>query len=475
MNILLVNPPRFNGAPVGREDRCENTIPNIIPPTGLVILAGLLEQKHNVRLIDANGYNLGFSHIEKEMNKEKPDFVIFKATPETFNSDAKVATIAKKTDKKIQTALICWSLTKIPHQVLERAKDVDYYPIDYNYERPINELCNGKNPKDVLGCAYREIAAGISINPPTKEPFNFDSLPMPAWHLIPDFSVYWVQVPSISPCVFVESMKGCGMTCSFCTICGISPTFRRARKVVDEIELLHNKSVKYINFFDATFNLTKQRVFEVCQEILKRKSLQSLRWFANVRADRLDKEEAVLMKAAGCEGVSIGVESGSQKVLDMAEKQITVAQVKQVVAILKKAGIKQYLSFIVGLPGENLETMNQTKQLILGTKPTGFQVNSLVPYPRTKVYDIAVNQGKINPDLQWKNLLLFNTPISLCELSTEQINDFRRSIYHDVYMNPGWWISNFKWVIKNPSDVSAGLNYSIKVARRLVNGLGLEI
>lgn len=474
MKILLVNPPRFNGVPVGREDRCENTIPNVITPTGLVILAGLLEQKHNVRLIDANGYNFSFNYIEKDIAKEKPDFVIFKATPETFNSDIKVATIAKKIDKRIQTIMICWSLTKIPKQVLERAKDVDYYPIDYNYERPINDLCNGKDSKDVAGCAYRE-ANGIITNPPTKEPFNFNALPMPAWHLIPDFSVYWVQVPSISPCVFVESMKGCGMTCSFCTICGISPTFRDASKVADELDFLRQKSVKYINFFDATFNITKKRVFEVCDEILKRKNLHGLRWFANVRADRLDEEEAKLMKSAGCEGVSIGVESGSQKVLDLAEKKLTVSQVKQVIAILKKAGIKQYLSFIVGLPGENIETMDQTKRLILSTKPTGFQANSLVPYPRSKIYDMAVNQGKIDPNSQWENLLLFNTPVSLCELTTEQINEYRKKLYRDVYLNPAWLLSNFKWIVKNPSDATIGVNYLKKISRRLVSGMNSEI
>ena len=257
MRILLINPPRFNNTPVGREDRCENTIPNVITPTGLVILAGLLEQKHQVKLIDANGYDLDIDYIKAEIEKYHPDYVIFKATPETFYSDVKVASIAKMTDTKILTIMICWSLTKIPEQVLKKARDVDYYPIDYNYERPIHDLCNGKKPEDVKGCAYRESDC-VRVNPPTTELFDFNALPMPAWHLIPDFSVYWVQVPSIRPCVFVESMKGCGMVCTFCTIAGVPPTFRDAKKVVDEIEYLYKKRrVKYINFFDATFNITK--------------------------------------------------------------------------------------------------------------------------------------------------------------------------------------------------------------------------
>lgn len=474
MNILLINPPRFNRIPVGREDRCENTIPNVIPPTGLVILGGLLEQKHNVQLIDANGYDLNFDNVENKMRSFSPDFVIFKCTPETFNSDKKIATIAKKISKHIRTIMICWSLTKVPAQVLERAIDVDYYPIDYNYERPIEDLCNGKELSKIDGVAYRTIN-GIVANSPTKAIFDFSALPMPAWHLIPDFSVYWVQVPSISPCVFVETMKGCGMTCSFCTICGVPPTFRDAQKVVEELIFLRKKSVKYINFFDATFNITKERVIEICNAMVAEKSLKGLRWFANVRADRLDEEEAKIMKKAGCQGVSIGVESGSQQVLDIAEKRITVSQVKQVISILKKAGIKQYLSFIVGLPDETMETMNETRRLILEIKPTGFQVNSLVPYPRSKIYDMAVAQGKIDPNLQFENLLLFNTPISLCSLTTEQINEYRERIYHDVYTNPSWLFSNFKWIVKHPSDAAAGFNYLSKITKRLVKGVGSEI
>ncbi len=77
---------------------------------------------------------------------------------------------------------------------------------------------------------------------------------------------------------------------------------------MNEIEYLYKKrKVKYINFFDATFNITKKRVFEICEEILRR-DLRGLRWFANVRADRLDEEEARIMKDSGCEGVSVGVE-----------------------------------------------------------------------------------------------------------------------------------------------------------------------
>jgi len=470
MKISLVNPPRFNGMPVGREDRCENTIPNVITPHGLVYLAGILEQNHEIRLIDANGYNLSFEYIEKKLRKYKPNLLVFKSTPETFFSDIRTAKIAKKVDKNIVTIMICFSLTTVPKDVMNRADNVDIYITDYDYEKPLLEIASGKNKEDIDGIAYRD-GNEILINPPNTERFDFNSIPKPAWHLIPDFSVYWVQVPSIRPCAFVESMKGCGMGCSFCTIADLKPIFRNAEKVVDEIEYLQRRGVKYINFFDATFNLSRKRVFEVCEEIIK--SNLKIKWFANVRAD-ITKDEAKIMKEAGCEGVSIGVESGSQRILDGINKKIKVSDAERAIKNLKKAGIKQYVSFIVGLPGETNETMKQTKEFILRTKPTGFQVNSLVPYPRCKLYGVAVEQDKIK-ELKFEDLLLYGAPVSLCGLSIDEIDEYRKRIYKEVYLSPGWWLSNIWYVMKNPKDLRLGFDYAFKVFRRLMKGMEKEI
>jgi len=471
MKVLLVNPPRFNGMPVGREDRCENTIPNVITPHGFVYLAGLLlKETHNVELVDANGYNLDFGYIKKEIKNKKPEIVIFKSTPETFYSDIKVGDIVKSISRDIQTVMICYSLTAIPKETLERAKNVDIYITDYDYEIPILELLNNGNLDGINGIAYKE-NRNIIVNLPNHERFDFNSLPIPAWHLIPDFNVYWVQVPSIRPCAFVESMKGCGMGCSFCTIADLKPIFRDVEKVIDEIEYLQGRGMKYINFFDATFNINRRRVNEICEEMIERDL--KIEWFANVRAD-ITKKQAELMKQAGCRGVSIGVESGSQKVLNLVNKRINVLDAKVALQNLKKVGIKQYASFIVGLPGETKETIKKTKEFIKETKPTGFQVNSLVPYPRCKLYKDALEQGKIR-ELKFEDLLLYETPVSLCDLSIDEINEYRKEIYRDVYLSPGWWFSNIWYAMKNPNDLKLGFNYAFKVFRRLIKGIEKEI
>jgi len=471
VKILLVNPPRFNGLPVAREDRCESTIPNIITPHGLVYLATiLLEQNQDVRLIDANGYNLSFEHIEKEARTCKPDFLVFKSTPETFYSDIKTAEIAKKVDENVTTMMICFSLTTMPEEVMKRADNIDIYITDFDYEKPVSEIASGKNKTSVKGIAYRD-GNEVVLNPPNEERFDFSLVKNPAWYLLPDLSVYWVQVPSIRPCVFVESMKGCGLRCAFCTVAHVKPIFREIKNVVDEMKYLQGRGVRYINFFDATFNISRKRVYETCSEIIERNL--RIKWFANVKAD-IKEDEAKVMKEAGCDGVSIGIESGSQEILDGINKRITISEAEEAIKNLKKVGIKQYASFIVGLPGETKETMEKTKEFIKRTKPTGFQANSLVPYPRSDLYEIAVGQGKIK-ELRFDDLLLYDTRVSLCNLSVDEINESRRRIYKEAYLSPGWWLSGAKQVVRNPADVRLGVDYAAKVLRRLLKGMKKEI
>jgi radical SAM superfamily enzyme YgiQ (UPF0313 family) len=471
MRILLVNPPRFNGIPVGREDRCENTIPNVITPHGLVYLATtLMERHHEVRLLDANGYNFSFRRVEEEIAYYKPELLVFKNTPETFYSDLRTSHIAKRVHENITVVMICYSLRTVPREVMNKAECVDIYVRDFDYEKPISEVASGRDEYDIEGIAHRD-GNEIILNPPTKERYDFSTLRNPAWGLLPDLSVYWVQVPSIRPCVFVESMKGCGLGCAFCTIAHAKPVFRDAGNVVDEIECLKARGVRYVNFFDATFNISSERLYAICGEIIKR-NLQ-IKWFANVRAD-IKEDEARMMKKAGCDGVSIGIESGSQRILNNINKRITVSQAEEAIEQLKTAGIKQHASFIVGLPGETKDTIKETEKFIKKAKPTGFQVNSLVPYPGSDLYNVALEQGKMN-ELRFDDLLLYDTPVSLCSLSVDEINRYRRNMYRNVYLSPGWWFSGIRQVVRNPQDMGAGIDYSAKVLRRLLRGVEKEV
>ena len=116
MKILLVNPPRFEGLPVIREERCEITERySALEPYSLLQLAAVLRKNgHEISLIDANGFDLDYGHIEEKIDKIRPDILIYRFTPTTFDHDMKTAALAKKLDTNIRTIAMCWTLAKVP-------------------------------------------------------------------------------------------------------------------------------------------------------------------------------------------------------------------------------------------------------------------------------------------------------------------------------------------------------------------------
>jgi radical SAM superfamily enzyme YgiQ (UPF0313 family) len=281
---------------------------------------------------------------------------------------------------------------------------------------------------------------------------------MPAWDLIPSFKHFFVQTFELSPWCPIEGTKGCGLGCLFCTLGKAIPYFRAPEKVVDEIEYLLSRGVRYVSFFDSTFNMSRSRVFEICDEILSRKL--SFTWFANIRATSFSDDMAEVMYRAGCRGLSIGAESASNDILNACKKGITTDDVRETVRILKHRHIKQYLSFIVGLPKDNYETIRAIRDFILELKPNGVQVNSLVIFPSCQL-----NNGR---DDNLDSFLLYDSPTSICELPVEEVNRLRLSIYRSVYTSPRWWLSNVSWVLRHREDLKTGLSYSIDIVKGIL-------
>jgi len=141
LNILLVNPPRFKGIPVIREDRCEITErSSILPPYSLLQIAGILREKGvNVNLIDANGFNLSYQQVADIMRTLDYDALIFRFTPTTFDYDIELAKISKTINPNAKTIGICWTIHNFPKEVLEETSYLDIY-IYGEYESVIPEL-----------------------------------------------------------------------------------------------------------------------------------------------------------------------------------------------------------------------------------------------------------------------------------------------------------------------------------------------
>ena len=207
--------------------------------------------------------------------------------------------------------------------------------------------------------------------------------------------------------------------------------------------------------------MDKKRVEEITKAIIDEKL--NIKWYCNSRVDILDEDILRKMRQAGCKAVCMGIESGSEKIIDGANKKISVEKSAKAIQMVKDAGIKVYCSFIMGLPGENRNTIKETIKFIRRTLPTGGEINVAAPYPGTKLYDIALEKGWITKQIDFRNMNQIRSIMRTDELTTQEIDKAREMAYNALIFNPKWWIQNIGYVIKNPDDFALAYKYCVNL------------
>jgi radical SAM superfamily enzyme YgiQ (UPF0313 family) len=256
--------------------------------------------------------------------------------------------------------------------------------------------------------------------------------------------------------------KGCPYSCIYCTERNTKLKKRSAESILNELRYLKQKfDIKTVSFFDETFTIDRERAITMAS-CIEREKLKIV-WYCNTRVDLVDKSLLKIMHDGGCRGVSFGVESGSQKILDNAKKGIAVEQAEDAIECAKESGMKVYCSFIFGLPGENWSTVDETISFVKRTLPTGAQFNVAVPYPGTELYRIALDKGWIKDGVNWREMYQHEAVMRTDELSYEDLDEARKTAYHALYFNPKWWLQNTWHTVRQPSDFPLATRYAIKI------------
>ena len=471
MKVLLVNPPKVEGLSVIREDRCEITdqVTNL-PPYSLLQMAALLREKsHEVSLIDANGTNLSYEKLTQKMSNLSFDALIFRFTPTTFREDMHVAKISKSISKDIVTIGLCWTLKSFARKIINDINELDFY-ITGDYITTVPNLINSINDKKDLKKTYGIVGKinGQIIETENKHlEYDLNDLPLPAYDLLPTLKNYFANTRHASPYTIIYSSKGCPYKCIYCTVAETEWLGRSAENVLKEIRYLKKEhDLKSLTFFDETFTYDRNRVIEICNKLIEEKI--SIIWYCNTRSNKIDLDLLKLMKRAGCRGISLGIESGSQKILNNAKKGITVEQNEKAIAAAKAAGIKTYCSFMFGLPGETEQTAQETIEFIKKNLPNGAQFNVVVPYPNTKLFNLAVEKGWISPQIDWTKLYQHISNMKIDGINSEELEMLRKKAYKSLYFNPGWIIMNVAWVLREPRDLTIGIKYYLKSMKNYI-------
>jgi len=212
---------------------------------------------------------------------------------------------------------------------------------------------------------------------------------------------------------------------------------RSPENVADEIEECISKfHINYLNFRDSTFTINKKRIDSICNEIIQRRL--DIAWDCNARVNTASFDSFQKMARSGCKLVTFGIESGSQKILDNANKQINLNHSYKAVLAAKKAGLKTLCYFMFGLPGETKQTAANTIKLAKKLNPDFVQFSIATPYPGTPFYDYTVKNNLLNFQ-KWSDFSLINqSVVKTKNFTADELVKINKKAYSSFYLRPSY-------------------------------------
>lgn len=374
--------------------RPEQTILGVFPPLGLLYIGAVLKESgHQVKVLD--GYFLNIEEITSIIKQAGYEIIGISSYTAGWENDKKTISLLKERfpDKVIVAGGPHPTVWK--EECLRECGALDVVVCgegEYIMKGLVTTLDSRGPLENIPGIIWRR-GGEIRINPSCLYVDDLDGLPFPDRSLV-DLNRY---IPTISvykrlPSTTVIASRGCPYSCIFCHAIK-RVRLRDPESVLNELEeLISRYGIKDVTFYDEIFALSRKNALKICEGIIENKL--DLTWAANARPQELDAELLRKMKRAGCWRLLFGVESGSQKVLDIMKKGIKIGEIEEAVRLTKKFGIEAHGTFIFGTPGETfhdgLKTIRFARRLGLDYAAFG----SLAPLPGTEVYQMINDPGK---------------------------------------------------------------------------------
>lgn len=257
-------------------------------------------------------------------------------------------------------------------------------------------LYENGDPKDVKGIAYRNASGELIKTTPRPLIEDLDSLPFPAYNLVEDFSVYKPRIfeHHETPLVTFVSSRGCTGRCTFCDNSVFGRTYRQrsAENVVAELKYLYDRyQFKSVHFWDDTFLTDKNRIRKIF-ELLDRENIH-FKWFCLSRIDNVDYEFLKYIHDHGCHSIHFGIESGDPEILKIIKKGISLEKAKGVFRDCRKIGLPSTGLFMIGHPGETIESINRTIRFACRSKLDQVMITINTPFPGSPQYKEADKYG----------------------------------------------------------------------------------
>ncbi len=411
------------------------------PPLGLGYLAATLENADiEVRILDLAVYPYSKTALLTVLEEFQPQFVGATSVTMSFDSAIEVIRDTKHINPEIVTVMGGPHVSFCAQETLSSFPELDFIVLGEGEETILRliDAWQGKQQYDQIeGLAYR-VGPEIVSTGMKKPCFDVNSLPIPARHLMP-----LGRYRALNTSINMTTSRGCPFKCIFCVgrkMVGSKVRYRNAKSVVDEMALLAELNFHQINIADDLFTANKKHCIEICDEIINRGL--KVQWSSFARVDTVSPEVLEKMYEAGCNAVSFGLETANAEILKTIKKGITLPQILEAIEMCNNAGISPNGSFILGLPGETPETLEETIEFGEKIKKMGvlYGFHLLAPFPGTQVRDKSDAYGiKILTD-NWSEYHANRAIVETPSVSKKMLDDIALEWEEEVTV----WLGHIK-------------------------------
>ncbi|MBI4585014.1 MAG: hopanoid biosynthesis associated radical SAM protein HpnJ [Planctomycetes bacterium] len=446
MRTLFLNPPSFGGFDGGAGSRYQarREIRSFWYPTWLAYPAGLVSES---RLLDAPPADMTVEDVV--CSARGYDLIIIHTSTPSLHNDARVAERLKDEFPGVTIGFVGPHAMVLPQETLAASSSIDFV-VKGEFDYAVAEVASGLPLEKVDGLAYRKNGrTEFTAHRPVIE--DLDRLPFVtdvyARDLkIENYFIGYLQHPYLS----LYTGRGCKSRCTFClwpqTIGGHVYRVRSPQNVYEELARAKEifPQVKEFFFDDDTFTDNLPRA----EEIARKLGTLGITWSCNAKAN-VPYETLKVMKENGLRLLLVGFESGNQKILNGIKKGVRADWAREFVKNTEDLGILIHGTFIVGLPGETRETIEETIQFAKEIDVYSIQVSLAAPYPGTALYEQAVREGWI---VQGENLVrdgIQDAVLSYKDLDRDEIFRSVERFYRKFYFRPKPILRIFRDMMKD--------------------------
>ncbi|MGV7222923.1 MAG: B12-binding domain-containing radical SAM protein [Nitrospinales bacterium] len=440
MKVLIINPP-WPGKGFGT--RSQNRIIKhrsdkfFQYPIFLAYGAAQLKAVgHSVAYIDSVIQDLDMSQTLDEARRLEPEAIFMETTTPSIDADYNNLT-ALKNATGARIVVGGPHATHFHKTVMEECPAIDVV-IRHEFDTKIaTVVSNLANLEEIGGITYRRDKK-IMDNGDGEMEEDLDRIPLPDRDVIP---WHWYREAWLTRQPFMNMMttRGCLYHCTFClwpqSMYGHKQRFRSLDNVFLEIHhLIDRYGLKEVNFDDDTFTTKKERVIEFCRR-MRREQIRVI-WTCNGRVDHLNDEMLAEMKKSGCRMIRLGVESGSQDVLDKIKKGLTLKQIEDGFRRVKRHGIQALGGFMFGFPFDSRKTVEETIAFAKKLSPDQVQFSINMCYPGTSLYEYAQENDLLLVNSFKEFDMTYGPVVKTLDMEREELKHILARAYKEFYFRP---------------------------------------